>query len=70
MMREDDEIFGAAKPKTASHVMGELLDALSVDELDARIALLTQEIERLRAARDRKSASRAAADAFFRPAGG
>ena len=46
--------------------LGEPLDALSVDELGERIELLRAEIARLEAARERKSASRTAADSFFR----
>jgi uncharacterized small protein (DUF1192 family) len=37
-----------------------------VDELNARIALLTEEIARLEAERNRKSASRSAAESLFR----
>ncbi len=66
MSRDEDEIFAAKKPVTSQHVLGEPLDALSVDELTARIALLNAEIERLEAARIKKHASRAAADAFFK----
>jgi uncharacterized small protein (DUF1192 family) len=65
MSREEDEIFGAKKP--AAHIPGESLDALSVDELTARIDALRAEIARLEAAREAKSAFRAAADAFFKP---
>jgi uncharacterized small protein (DUF1192 family) len=64
--RDDDDIFAPKKPAPAQHNLGELLDALSVDELNERIELLRAEIARLEAARDRKSASRAAADAFFK----
>ena len=66
MAREEDEFFAPKKPAPSRHQLGEPLDALSVDELDERIALLRAEIARLETAREGKSASRAAADAFFR----
>lgn len=52
--------------KPASHEVGQDLSALSVFELDERIALLTGEIERLKAARAKKEAGRSAADALFK----
>ncbi|WP_375466050.1 DUF1192 domain-containing protein [uncultured Methylobacterium sp.] len=61
MMRDDD---GVRRP--ATHAIGQGLDALSVDELDARIALLRAEIARLEAARVAKQAALGAADAFFK----
>ncbi|ABR61489.1 DUF1192 family protein [Sinorhizobium medicae] len=54
-----------AKKKT-EHEIGSDLSLLSVDELNARIALLTQEIARLEAEMNRKSASRSAAESLFR----
>lgn len=66
MAKDEDELFAPKKPAPGPHVVGEMLDALSVDELNERIAVLRAEIVRLEAARDGKSASRAAADAFFR----
>lgn len=62
-MREDDEgkLIAAIR-----HEVGCDLSPVSVDELDERIALLSDEIERIRAEKERKQASRAAADAFFR----
>lgn len=69
MARDDESFFAAAQPKPAVHVVGEALDALSVDELDVRIAALHAEIARLEAARTQKAATRAAADAFFRRPG-
>jgi uncharacterized small protein (DUF1192 family) len=66
MSRDEDEIFAAKTPAPSQHVPGEPLDALSVDELTARMELLRAEIERLEAARAKKTASRAAADAFFK----
>ncbi|WP_294534188.1 DUF1192 domain-containing protein [uncultured Rhodoblastus sp.] len=67
MSREEDEIFAARIAPPSQHVPGEPLDALSVDELTARIELLRAEIARLEAAREKKHASRAAAAAFFKP---
>lgn len=61
MALEPDE----PRPKAADTV-GEPLDLMSVDELAARITRLEAEIERTRAAREKKLASRSAADAFFR----
>ncbi|MBG0810941.1 DUF1192 domain-containing protein [Methylosinus sp. H3A] len=52
--------------EAVSHQLGQPLDALSVAEFDARIALLRAEIERLETARAAKAASLAAADAFFK----
>lgn len=52
--------------RPAAHEIGMGLDALSVDELEARIALLEAEIGRLRQALSEKSASRSAADAVFK----
>jgi uncharacterized small protein (DUF1192 family) len=58
---EDDR----PKPKLA-HVVGQDLSLLSVHELDERILVLTQEIERLRADKNRKEASRLAAASIFK----
>jgi len=55
-----------ASHEAVSHQIGQPLDALSVAEFDARIALLRVEIERLEQARAAKAASLAAADAFFK----
>jgi uncharacterized small protein (DUF1192 family) len=54
-------------PKRA-HEIGQDLSQLSVAELGERIALLEAEIERLKEMREKKSASRSAADAFFKKA--
>ncbi len=51
--------------KPMGHEVGQDLSMLSIDELDERIALLEQEIERIREARASKEASRTAASAFF-----
>ena len=58
---EDDR----PKPQRV-HEIGQDLSALSLAEIDLRIAALTQEIARLEQARIAKSASRSAADSFFR----
>lgn len=54
-------------PKRA-HEIGQDLSQLAVAELDERITLLEAEIARLKEAREKKSASRSAADAFFKKA--
>ncbi len=62
MASEDDD-----RPrKKISHEIGQDLSLLSVAELNERIALLSGEIERLPAAAARKSASKDAANAFFK----
>jgi uncharacterized small protein (DUF1192 family) len=48
------------------HQIGQDLSALSLHELDERVAALKEEIERLEAAKARKSASMSAASAFFK----
>jgi uncharacterized small protein (DUF1192 family) len=64
----DDEADPFGKPRKAPvhHEIGQLLDALSVDELTERIEILKAEIARLDEVRGRKLASRQAADAFFK----
>ncbi len=54
-------------PKRA-HEIGQDLSQLSVAELSERVVLLEAEIERLKEALEKKSASRSAADAFFKKA--
>ena len=58
----DDEL----PKKKSTHDIGSDLSQLSVDELQKRIGLLRQEIERLEAAIAEKSASKSAAENFFR----
>jgi uncharacterized small protein (DUF1192 family) len=53
------------KPKHI-HVLGENLEAISVDELRLRVDALKEEIARLESEISRKQASRSAADAFFK----
>ena len=61
-----DDVFGAPPRRKTTHEIGEPLDLLSVDELEERVTLLREEIERLEAAVVAKRASKAAADAFFK----
>lgn len=60
---EDEE---RPKPKFA-HVLGENLDMVSIGELRQRVALLEEEIARIKSEIARKTASRSAADTFFKP---
>lgn len=53
------------KPKH-DHVLGENLEAISLDELNLRVKLLAREIERIEVEIARKQASRTAADTFFK----
>ncbi len=52
--------------KKPVHEIGMVLDTLSVEELEERIVLLTEEIARLKAAISVKKASRNAADSVFK----
>ena len=52
--------------KKVAHEIGQDLTLLSVEELGARVALLTDEIRRLEADMAKKRATRAAADQFFK----
>jgi uncharacterized small protein (DUF1192 family) len=53
------------KKKTV-HEIGQDLSLLSISELTDRIGLLKEEIARLEAAKASKSATRSAADQFFK----
>ena len=56
-----------ARPKKkVTHDIGQDLALLSVEELDARVTLLKEEIARLEADMVKKRATRAAADQFFK----
>lgn len=57
-----------AAPRRPSprHEIGQPVDDLSLEEIAARIALLTAEIDRLEAARKAKEQSRAGAEALFK----
>jgi uncharacterized small protein (DUF1192 family) len=52
--------------KKITHEMGQELSLLSVGELSERVAILKDEIARLEAEMNRKSASKSAADTFFK----
>jgi uncharacterized small protein (DUF1192 family) len=52
--------------KKVAHEIGQDLALLSVEELEARIALMQTEIARLEADTARKRSTRAAADQFFK----
>lgn len=52
--------------KKISHEIGQELSLLSVGELKERVALLKEEIVRLEANMTSKSASKSAADLFFK----
>ncbi|WP_349368006.1 DUF1192 domain-containing protein [Salinarimonas sp.] len=56
------------RPRPDTHVIGQDLAHLSIEELDERINALEQEIGRLREAKAKKQDSKSAADAFFKPA--
>jgi uncharacterized small protein (DUF1192 family) len=64
-MAIEDDVFAPPKKKPA-HEIGQPLDTLSVAELRERIDLLREEIARLEAAATAKTASAAAAAAFFK----
>ncbi len=62
MAAEDDD-----KPRRKiAHEIGQDLSLLSVNDLNERIALLTNEAERLRTEMAKKRASRDAANNFFK----
>lgn len=61
----DDEL-PRRRDDVLSALIREPLDPLSVDELDARIAALEAEIERIRAHRAAAASQKAAAEALFR----
>ena len=62
MKEEDDD----RPKKKITHEIGQDLYLLSVKELEERIALLTEEIERLKTAIKSKQSSRGVADSFFK----
>ncbi len=60
-------LFDDDRPKKKiAHEIGSDLSLLSADELTARIDMLKQEIARLEAERQKKDASRSAAESLFR----
>ena len=62
MFADDDR----PKPRQR-HEIGCDLTFLSAGELEERIALLQEEIERLEADKSSKTSSRSAAESFFKP---
>lgn len=65
-MAFDPLVEDKPRPQVLAHDLGGDLSTLSVAELEDRIDLLEREIERLRDAKARKEASKAAASAFFK----
>lgn len=63
---EDDE-GPRTRDDAAARLAGEPLDTYSQDELTARIALLTTEIERVKAHHARATDHRRFADTLFKP---
>jgi uncharacterized small protein (DUF1192 family) len=64
---EEESVFGSLSRKPPPlHEIGQVIDALSIAELDERINTLRGEIDRLQAARSAKEATKRAADAFFK----
>jgi uncharacterized small protein (DUF1192 family) len=59
----DDDLL---PKKKIAHEIGQDLSLLSISELTERVALLKEEIARLEAAQASKSATRTAADQFFK----
>jgi uncharacterized small protein (DUF1192 family) len=59
----DDDLL---PKKKIAHEIGQDLSLLSIAELTERVALLKEEIARLEAAKASKSATRTAADQFFK----
>jgi uncharacterized small protein (DUF1192 family) len=64
-MMEEPALPRAARGALLNDLGREDLDLYAVDELQERIDRLEGEIARTKAARDRKQAGRAAADALF-----
>ncbi|MGP4804497.1 DUF1192 domain-containing protein [Agrobacterium cavarae] len=59
----DDDL---PQKQSTTHIIGADLTLLSVDELTARINILSAEIERLEGEKEKKSAGRKAAENLFR----
>lgn len=62
----DDEDFEPTAPPSLTVLANESLDALSLDELESRVARLEVEIASARSAIDAKRQSLSDADSFFR----
>jgi len=54
------------RPKPLLHALGQDVSTLSIEELEERIEVLDQEIDRLKEEKTKKEASRTAASAFFK----
>ena len=65
-MMDDDDFFAAHPDDPLTKLVRQDLDPLSIDELDARIAILRDEIGRIELHRDTASRHRSAADELFR----
>jgi len=65
-----DDDLPRPKGDLASKLATELLDSFSQDELAERIALLEDEIARVKAQMGKAEAHRLAAEAFFKPPAG
>ena len=63
----DDDDRPIRRSDAASLLVKEALDSYSRAELDARIALLEDEIARVKAHKGKAEAHRLAAEAFFKP---
>ena len=61
---DPDELL--PRKKAPEIVLGEVLDALSVHELEARIEALESELQRCKEAIVSRNTTRSAADAFFK----
>jgi uncharacterized small protein (DUF1192 family) len=61
-----DDLFPRRPDDPLTQLMREDLDPLSLEELDARVALLQAEIERVRAKRASAAQFRASADQLFK----
>ena len=62
-MKDDDD---DRPKKKITHEIGQDLYLLSVKEIEERIALMTEEIERLKASIASKQSSRGVADSIFK----
>ncbi len=63
---DEDNVFGAPRPKPSVHLIGQNVDELSAPELAERIEALRREIERLQEAISAREATKQAASAFFK----
>lgn len=59
---ENDE----RRPAEMAGLTDDMIELMSIEEIDARISDLRAQIERLRAAREAKGHSRQAAESFFK----